>query len=279
MRKNPEIKMVALDLDGTALTPDRHFSPRTKDAFAKAMAQGVHVVIATGRTLQSLPEEIYHIPGLEYGITSNGARILHLHDRRVIFESLLTPDAVRAVIAVAQERGIRAEGFTQGHAYIDQKEFDGVQNGTITTRDRAYVMATRNPVPDIFAFLEDHCHSIENISLNYDSDAQKGETEAVLAQIPGITLTSSFPLNNEVGGADTSKANSLRILCQQLGLTENQLMAVGDSHNDLAMIRLAAVGVAMGNAEEAVKAEADHVTLSNAEDGVALAMERFVLGK
>lgn len=90
-------------------------------------------------------------------------------------------------------------------------------------------------------------------------------------------MTSSFAHNYEIGGETTSKAEALRFLMKKLGLNSSQLMACGDSPNDEEMIKLAEIGVVMGNASEEMKARADYVTDSNAEDGVAKAIEKFVL--
>lgn len=92
-----------------------------------------------------------------------------------------------------------------------------------------------------------------------------------------ITATSSFIHNIEIGGATTSKADAIAKLCDIVGIEEKNVMACGDSPNDMAMIQAAGLGVAMGNAEEEVKAIADFVTLSNLEDGVAYAVKRFVM--
>ena len=88
-----------------------------------------------------------------------------------------------------------------------------------------------------------------------------------------------MPHNLEIGGRTTSKASAIASLCRLLNIKEKNVMAVGDSPNDEAMIKAAGVGVAMGNAEEEVKACADFITLSNGEDGVAYAVEKFVFGE
>ena len=92
-----------------------------------------------------------------------------------------------------------------------------------------------------------------------------------------ISLTSSFIHNFEVGGRSTSKAEALRWLMRRLGVSADELMAVGDSPNDEEMIKLAGLGVAVANARESTKETADCITASNQEDGVAKAIEKFVL--
>ena len=167
--------------------------------------------------------------------------------------------------------------FANGKAYISRNEYDAIVSGDILTRSRGYVMATRNPIDDIFTHMIDWDNHIENISVNYPNNDKKRECEKRLAEIEGITVTSSFPLNNEIGGASTSKADALEFLLHNFGLHKGNLMVCGDSRNDISMIEHAGLGVAMGNADDFVKDAADITTLSNEEDGVAYAIEKYAL--
>ena len=101
----------------------------------------------------------------------------------------------------------------------------------------------------------------------------------LLNQNKEITVTSSMPHNLEIGGKTTSKDKAIAALCEMLGIDEENVLAAGDSPNDEAMIKAAGIGVAMGNAEDEVKECADFVTLTNQEDGVAYAVEKFVFKK
>ena len=271
--------MVALDLDGTALDPFGRITEREELAFKRAMDMGVHIVVATGRAFHSLPDNVFSIGGIEYAVTSNGAQVTRLKDRTLIYENCIAAASVTEIADILEKAGVRAEAFTDGRAYIDVSEFNAIKSGEIRTRDSVYVLSTRNPVDDIFAFMREHRDRIENISINYPSNEAKEKFSRVLREIPGVTVTTSFALNNEIGGATTSKADGLSHLMERLGVTAGELMACGDSPNDGAMIRMAEIGVAMGNADDAVKEMADYVTGTNAEDGVAAAIEKFVLGE
>ena len=273
------VKMVALDLDGTALDPFGRITEREELAFKRAMDMGVHIVVATGRAFHSLPDNVFSIGGIEYAVTSNGAQVTRLKDRTLIYENCIAAASVTEIADILEKAGVRAEAFTDGRAYIDVSEFNAIKSGEIRTRDSIYVLSTRNPVDDIFAFMREHRDRIENISINYPSNEEKEKFSRVLREIPGVTVTTSFALNNEIGGATTSKADGLSHLMERLGVTAGELMACGDSPNDGAMIRMAEIGVAMGNADDAVKEMADYVTGTNAEDGVAVAIEKFVLGE
>lgn len=272
-----EIKMIGLDLDGTSLNDNGEFSERTRQAFKKAHEKGIHVVIATGRAEFSLPKNISEIEGLEYVITSNGARVIRLSDGCIVYKNFISPQKVREIIEVLKSQNARAEMFANGKAYISRSEYDGIVSGDILTRSKGYVMETRNPIDDIYAHMIDWEDHIENISVNYPNNEAKHECEKKLSELEGITVTSSFPLNNEIGGASTSKADALEYLLQSFGLHKDNLMVCGDSRNDIAMIEHAGLGIAMENADDCVKDAADITTLSNEEDGVAYAIEKYAL--
>ena len=273
------VRMVALDLDGTALDPLGRITVREEKALRRAMSMGVHIVVATGRAFHSLPDEVLDFDGIEYAVTSNGAQVTRLKDKKLIYENCIGAASACAIADILEKSDVRTEAFTDGRAYIDRREFEAIRDGIETTRDRRYVLSTRIPVDNIFDFIREHSVRIENISINYPSDEAKARFTEVLKRIPEVTLTSSFSLNSEIGGATASKADGLSHLMEKLGISREALMACGDSPNDGAMIRMAAIGVAMGNAVAEVKEMADYVTASNSEDGVAKAIERFVLNE
>lgn len=274
------IKLIALDLDGTTLKRKSVLSENTKARLEEAIKKGVHVVIATGRTFTALPESIFEIRGLEYVITSNGAYVTRLSDMKNIYCNFAAPEAiedVREILANCRQHPI--EVFTKGRAYIDEEVFEEVKAKGSDYMDADYIMRTRTPVPHIYDFLLENRDAVENINIHFRKFEDKLKLKKILEAHRGITVTSSMPHNLEVGGKTTSKADAIANLCVLLNIQEESVMAIGDSPNDMAMIKAAGIGVAMGNGEEEVKEAADFVTLTNEEDGVAFAVERFVLSK
>ncbi len=273
-----DIKLIALDLDGTTLRKGSILSDETKAALEEAIRKGVHVVIATGRTYASLPESIFEIEGLEYVITSNGAHITELISGETIYSNCAESDAIEKVreLLVANKQ-FPIEVFTDGHAYIDEIVYNDVKANGSDYMDANYIIRTRNPVPCVYDFMLEHKDAIENINIHFRQFDDKARFKEVLNGYGGITVTSSMPHNIEIGGKTTSKATAIENLCQILNITPKHVMAVGDSPNDMAMIEASGLGIAMGNALDEVKAIADYVSLSNNEDGVAHAVRKFVL--
>ena len=273
-----KIKLIALDLDGTTLRSKSVLSEETKDTLEAAIKKGVHVVVATGRTFTALPEQIFDIDGLEYIITSNGAYITRLKDKKVIYENYLEPEgAVRMHSLLSRFRQFPIEVFTQGRAYIDRQVFDDVKKNGSDYMDAAYIVRTRTPVENVYDLLLNKKEKIENINIHFRDFRDTEVMKELLEKEKDITVTSSMPHNLEIGGKTTSKAQAVAALCRILKIEEEDVMAAGDSPNDGAMIKAAGLGVAMGNAVDEIKEMADFVTLTNEEDGVAFAVRKFVL--
>lgn len=273
-----QIRLIALDLDGTTLTK-RGITRRTRRTLEKAIAVGVPVAVATGRVFSALPPAIFRIRGLEYVVTSNGAQIRNLSTGKVIYSDYIEAEALRPVKAFLQENTFPVEIFTDGKAYIDRKIYEDLRVNGSNFMNAPYVLRTRIPVDGIYDFWEKNIGQIENVNIHFPTFAEKDAIREILCKMADITVTSSVPHNLEIGGRRTSKARGLEHLCELLHIDMEQVMACGDSLNDLAMIREAGLGIAMKNGEREVREEADYIAPSNEEEGVAYAVEKFVLGK
>lgn len=279
LSEKPEIKVIGLDLDGTTLNRKKQFADRTLKAFKEADEKGIHIVIATGRAFHSLPDNIFDIQGINYVIMANGAKIYDAKQKKIIYENCLPANSVEMVAEIIEKEKLNAEAFIDGRAYISEREYKAICDGRIKTRSREYVLKSRTPEEKLIQIILDNKDRIENISINYADDETKKKMEEKIRKVPNVTVTSSFPLNNEIGGTTTSKAEAFRFLLNLLNLKPENLMACGDSYNDLAMLNLAGVSVAMENAVEDLKEKVDYVTDTNDNDGVAKAIEKFALEK
>ena len=137
------IKLIALDLDGTTLNDDRVISEANRKALEEAIDRGVNVVIATGRTYSALPEDVFRIRGIQYVLTSNGAIITDLREKKVIYENCIAPPAVEEAVALLKQYDFMVEAFTEGHAYIDKSFYDHIKQTGLSFRHVDYVLTTR----------------------------------------------------------------------------------------------------------------------------------------
>ena len=277
LKKN--IKLVALDLDGTTFDSAGDISERTVAALEDAARLGVHIVVSTGRSYASLPDHIKDVNGIEYAITSNGAHVNVVHSGEQIYSDFIDPEVVEKIVRLKDETGADIEVFINGRAYTDESYYNDVKENGCPYRNAAYVIWSRRPVPDVNAMMLEHRTEIENVNLIYPDLELLEKAKPKVNALKNATITSSFINNIEVGGPNTSKKTALLWLMNKLDIGPDELMCCGDAPNDIAMVELAGIGVAVANAWGGLKDHADYITASNDDDGVAMAIEKFVIKK
>lgn len=271
-----DIRVVALDLDGTVFDDAKTISPRNAAAINAALQKGVLVLPATGRPATGVPQQFLDWPGVDYAITSNGATVTELATGKKLVEQPISPALAIQLYDLLQPFGGLISVFVDGQSYSQTGNVDAC-NAFLPPNLRAYFHTTRGEVADLRQFMRDHAQEIEKFSIIYPDDAARDAAwQAVLTAGP-TEITTSLDSNLEINAPGVTKGSALLALARHLGLARSQLMAMGDSGNDLAMLQAAGLGVAMGNATEEVKAAADAVSADNNHDGVAVAIEKYVL--
>lgn len=271
------IKLIALDLDGTTLNSEGHLDSKTKIVLEETIAKGIQVVIATGRVLSALPEDVLEITGIRYAITSNGANVVELNTEKSIYTNFIDVNAVEAVLETLREYDFMTEVFTAGNAYIEEAVYSDVEKNGSPFNNTSYLLATRKPIAGLFDYIFNHKRAIENINLNFINPEDKKMMKQVLTSIENISITSSFDYNLEICGLNTSKADALRQLCEKLDVSAKEVMACGDSDNDIEMLKYVGMPIAVANAKEQVRTIAQYIAPTNDENGVAVAIENLVL--
>lgn len=272
------IKLLALDLDGTLLNEKKEITPRTWAALERARSQGVLVVPVTGRPAQGLPQVVRTMPGLRYVVSSNGATIRDIVTGETLLEKHLSADTCLLVLDKCAHVPMIRQAFRNGVGYLSQADYNTLRDRYAGTSMLQYHLDTRQVVPGTVAeFLAADRQPVEELFFLTDSPQEKADLRALLTGLPGIGFADPFPNDLEVIAGDIDKGEALRYLLQRLDISPAQVLAMGDGGSDLPLLQAAGIGVAMANATEAVKAGADYVTASCDEDGVALAIEKFVL--
>lgn len=272
-----KIKMIGLDLDGTLLTDKKELTERTRKAVSSALEQGVVVLVATGRPWLGVPEELRNFPGMRYALTSNGARIIDTLENRVIEEHLLSPDLAKKALEICGKYDTLQEVYFDGQGYAPADKMACVEKYHKNPSMCEYMRKTRIPVKDIFELVEKENRGLDKVQAPFADMKERSQAWRELKTDSGLELVGSLKYNIEINAAGVNKGTGLVNLGRLLGIRREEIMACGDGDNDEVMLREAGLGVAMANAEEQVKAAADYVTLSNEEDGVAAAIEKFVL--
>lgn len=277
-----DIKLVALDLDGTLFDNSSHISERNLTAIRSITDKGIHVVISTGRPFEGIPFDQIKGTGINYAITANGSGIYEISTRKCLYENAMDEELVTPILNFLLTRDIHMDAFIGGKGYTPVQCVETAQKLTVPSSIKNYIITTRTRLDNILQFIHENQLKVQKMTLNFypAADGTLIDRETVrkfLVSNPSITTVCGGYNNLEFTRADTNKGVGLRKLAEILGVNPDATMAIGDTENDLAIIEAAGIGVAMGNATDAVKARADYVTTTNTKDGVAAAIEHFIL--
>lgn len=264
-------KLIALDLDGTLKNSSNKVSARTKKALMKAQKQGAKIVLASGRPTHGLRKEcdLLDLEKYEgYLLSYNGAKVSTVKSKITIFEQTLSVEQVRQAYDRSKEFSLSC--LTYDGPYVVSENVDdhyvqyeyGINdmNGKEIDSFKDYV---KEPVNKVLLTGEpDYVGSILE-----DFKAPFGDK---------LSIYRSAPFFVEIMAQGINKAASLDRLVKHMGITCEEVIAFGDGYNDLSMIEYAGMGVSMANGVDEIKEKADFVTLSNDEDGIAYALEKFL---
>ena len=270
------IGLVGLDIDGTLLNSAGQITPRTRQAIAAALEQGCAVAAATGRPWSGLPNEFVTIPGICWAVTANGATLVDLAAGRVAERRWMSREDWFYAWDLTAGFDRVMDLFLDGWGYSDEAKLERAQDWAPPGM-AGYLRASRRAVEDVCAFARRQA-AIEKANLFFPDPAQRREAWRLLEESGRFEVSASSAVGIELNAKGVDKAQGLFALGRRLGIEPAFIMACGDSGNDLPMLRRAGVGVAMGNASFEAKAAARFVTDTNDNDGVAKALERFVLG-
>lgn len=267
------IKLIALDLDGTTLHPDHTISPAVKEAIAAARNKGIHVVLCTGRPYAGVERYLRELNMDEpedYCVTYNGALVQKASDASAVIQIPLDYDDYLYLEALSREVGSHFQALNRHTLFTANRDISRytVHESTVTTIPLSFCEA-ENMEPN-GPFLK--------VMMIDEPDI----LDAAIAKIPAevferYNLVKSSPYFLEMLNKAVNKGTAIKAIAEKLGIKADEVMAVGDHENDIAMIQYAGVGVAMGNGIDKVKALSNFVTKSNLEDGVAYAIEKFAL--
>lgn len=275
-----KIKMIGIDLDGTLLTPDKRLTEHTREILTQALERGVTVLPATGRPLTGIPGEVLELPGVRYAVSSNGARIVDLKENKVIYENPVPYEKAMKILEICSGYDALCEIFYKGVGYADADKLKCLGRYIPREPMAHYIESTRKAVDNVKALLEQKKASVDKVQAIFRTLEDCREARQQIGkQVQDIEITGALSNNIEVNAKGVNKGRGLLILAEILGIRREEIMAFGDGSNDIEMIRTAGLGVAMANAIDAVKDAADAVTLSNEEDGVAAAVEKYVLSE
>ncbi|MFC3748011.1 Cof-type HAD-IIB family hydrolase [Paenibacillus sp. GCM10012306] len=240
-------RLLALDMDGTLLNDEQIITPKTVEWIQKAVEAGVHVCLSTGRSFNGAWPYAKQLGLKTPMVTVNGSEVWRA-PYELYRRSLMDPKLVSQLYDMAERYGIWFWAYSLEQVH-NRENWDG------STEDREWL----------------------KFGYSTEDDDIRHKLLLELQDLGGLEITNSSPHNLEINPLGINKATGIKEVCQLLGIDMSQVVAVGDSLNDLAVIQQAGLGVAMGNAQETVRQEADAVVASNNEDGIAEVIQRFIL--
>ena len=277
-----QVKLIALDLDGTLFDSKKQISKENIDAINKATELGIHVVISTGRPFIGIPFEAINNTGIKYAITTNGAAIYDIETGQCISQDPIDQKLSLEAIDFILSKDVHMDAFIEGKAYSPLKCYATGLRLSVTPEMKSYILGeTRTRLENLSDFIVENDYRVQKFTLNFANDdngvaIDRKEVYEYLTSKGSFCVVSGGYNNLEFTRAGVDKGVGLKRLAGFLKVPIEQTMAIGDTENDLAIIKAAGIGVAMGNATPELKAQADYVTLSNEESGVAAAIKHFV---
>lgn len=274
-------KLIALDIDGTLLTTRGEITARTSKALNKARQLGVQIVLVTGRRFNSARELVLRLE-LDIPLVShNGALTKNIETLEVVDFHPLDTETAREVIHFGRQHGVDMicnddphglgtmviEGISPDnkalHRYLNLYRSSVVEVADLLN----YVQS-----PPIQLTVSGRCDPTDEFEVKL-REAMGEQVRIFKTRYRAYDLTIL-----DVLSLTASKGESLAAVAARHGIASEEIMAVGDNHNDLTMLRYAGLGVVMGNAEDELKQMGFELTASNEEDGVAQAIEKFIIG-
>ena len=268
-----DIKLIALDLDGTVLTDNNTLSDRVKRSLEKAIQSGIEVVAASGRPYGSMPKNVLEIEGLNYSITSNGAAV---HDKsgRRIHSTPVSENDVISLLKITEGHDLIFEAYVDGLTYTDSRYTSNPLKYGCSEAYVDYVKASHGHIDNMRDFIYNHRKELDSIEI-ICTDAKK---RAYIRQLnsdntSGFYITTSSENFIEFMDRSATKGSGVEWLCNHLDINKEHTCACGNADNDADMIEQAGLGAAVENASKLCLDCADIIVPTNNNDGVARLIE------
>lgn len=264
------MRLLAIDMDGTCLNHKQQITDRTRNALRKASAAGIEIVPTTGRTSTCLPAALKEESCIHYCITSNGARVINLQTGETLFHAPIPKEDALAILKGCKGGKLGVTAHIDDQYYVQGRWLyllGRMQYG----KDAANAFCVR----DIEGQIAGQATDFDELQFFYFSVGARQEARMLLSDHCIQAVYASQYV--EVFSKEANKGSALTALAKRLAVPKQQVACIGDGENDVFMFDAAGTKFAMGNAVPSLKERADHVVASNRDDGVAQAIETYLL--
>jgi hypothetical protein len=273
------IKLICTDLDGTLLRDDKTISSFSLEVLKKAKQAGLKIVPVTGRHFDGIDKKILDI-GLDFAICSNGAALYDLKKNICIREECIDSSIIKKYLDLFEEYDVMSDFFIEKKAYTDSRNLDVLKDVNATESVKNYIKNSRINLESIKDFYLQNNPSVQKITLNFryinGKYKNKEKLRKELEKNPLLSCVTGGANNLEITSSLATKGECIRFLSKYCGIPVSEIMSIGDTENDLSMLSATGYSVAMGNADDNVKALCDYITDTNENNGAAKAIERII---
>lgn len=274
-----DIKLLALDIDGTILTREKKLTERTRAAIESAADSGIAIALVTGRPFHGIPDELMSLKGLGHVISSNGAVMTDLKRNLCLQTANLDPKPAMEIIGLLRALDLVYAAFVEGVGYCElepfQRHLGMIDNPGIET----YIRKSRRITYDMEQVIRSAKNGVENIWFIAHDQTERDELNREIKKKWTVRTVLTGKVDVEVGNLEADKGLALSKLAEHLSVDTSGIMAMGDNDNDVGMLKSAGVAVAMGNADDTVKRIADIIADDNNSDGAAKVIEQLLCGR
>ena len=266
-------KLIAFDMDGTLLNSQKRISKPTVIALNKAINNKKHVVLSTGRAIVELNDYKDELSNLQYGICESGALVYDFKNNKIIHQDTIPLPIIKKILDITYQEDIMIHLLTNGNSVIYKDDLDKMQKYNM---DIYKPMFTRvaTTVDDIYDYAIKN--KIEKINLYHTNSSNRKKTYDTLKNLP-LSFALAETTSLEITSLNVTKAKGLKVLCNYLNIDITESIAVGDSNNDLDILKTAGLAIAMKNAKDNIKLVCDIIVSDNDHDGCKEAIEIYLL--
>lgn len=272
-------KLIVIDMDGTLLNDKHDVSLENKIAIKEAIDRGIKVAIATGRIFTSARFYANLIESNAPIIACNGAIIRNHQKDEVIYSNTMQKEDAIAVIKICKEMDIYFHFYDQENFYLEEIKYSSLKYQDWNEKQRKEEQVKIIKLQDAVEYLQQNDVGVLKICIIDDQIEKLEKVKEKIAQFNSVEINKSWYNNIEVMNKGVSKGKGIEGLSRILGIHKQEIIAFGDNYNDLSMKDYVHTFVAMGNGEDYVKQQADYITESNNESGVAKGIRKIVFNQ
>ena len=286
-------KLVAIDLDGTMLNSYGVVSEETKNTIKEVEKQGIEVIIASGRPIDSIKEIAKEIESKNYFIAGNGAIIYDMKKDEIIYEKTLSKEKVLEIIKICEENSISYNVYTEREILATSLKYNVLYYHKENLKKEENKKTKINIVNNMYEYVKnkedarflkiticDESKTVFNSIIKKLKDVKNIEILDVshMARKTIVHGTEEYQISyyyTEISTENVDKWEAIKFLIEKLNIKKEEVIAIGDNSNDKNMIKNAGLGIAMKQSTPSVLEIADEVTESNNEDGVAEILQKY----